>query len=65
MSLEVAPVSLRPYLTTCVNLCRVFDQLLGSEVLGNILSYTSERGYRIALLPFNGCGRCYFSLVLY
>lgn len=44
---EVTPVALRPYLTTYVNLCWVFGQLIGSGVLRGMLNYTNEWGYRI------------------
>ena len=44
---EVTPVQLRPYLTTYVNLCWVFGQLIGSGVLRGLLNYTDQWGYRI------------------
>lgn len=44
---EVTPVALRPYLTTYVNLCWVFGQLIGSGVLRGMLTYTDQWGYRI------------------
>lgn len=44
---EVTPTPLRPFLTTYVNLCWVFGQLIGSGVLRAMLTVTSEWGYRI------------------
>jgi len=44
---EVTPTSLRPFLTTYVNLCWVFGQLIGSGVLRGMLSVTSQWGYRV------------------
>ena len=41
------PVPLRCYLTTYVNLCWVFGQLIASGVLRGLLSTTSQWGYRI------------------
>ncbi|KAL6245551.1 hypothetical protein RBB50_007550 [Rhinocladiella similis] len=44
---EVTPTPLRPFLTTYVNLCWVFGQLIGSGVLRGLLDVKSEWGYRI------------------
>lgn len=44
---EVTPVALRAYLTTYVNLCWVFGQLVGSGVLRGMLLRTDEWAYRI------------------
>lgn len=44
---DVCPVQLRPYLTTYVNLCWVFGQLIGSGVLRGVLNRTDQWGYRI------------------
>ncbi|KAK4949951.1 hypothetical protein LTR10_011793 [Elasticomyces elasticus] len=44
---EVTPTALRPFLTTYVNLCWVFGQLIGSGVLRGMLNVTSQWGYRI------------------
>lgn len=44
---EVCPVSLRPYLTTYVNLCWVIGQLIAAGVLKGILSLNSQWAYRI------------------
>lgn len=44
---EVAPIPLRPFLTTYVNLCWVFGQFVGSGVLRGMLSTQGEWGYRI------------------
>lgn len=39
---EVAPVPLRPYLTTYVNLCWVIGQLIASGVLRGVLSLEGQ-----------------------
>ena len=44
---DVCPVQLRAYLTTYVNLCWVFGQLIGSGVLRSMLSRTDQWAYRI------------------
>jgi len=44
---EVCPVVLRCYLTTYVNLCWVFGQLIGSGVLRGVSGITDQWGYRI------------------
>lgn len=44
---EVCPVALRAYLTTYVNLCWVFGQLLGSGVLRGVSGIQSQWAYRI------------------
>lgn len=44
---EVCPVALRAYLTTYVNLCWVFGQLIASGVLRGMVSRTDDWGYRI------------------
>ena len=69
---EVCPTQLRAYLTTYVNLCWVFGQLIGSGVLRAQVLKTDQWSYRIPfgtsslyvsrifahrLQPFNGCGR--------
>jgi MFS transporter, SP family, general alpha glucoside:H+ symporter len=44
---EVCPIQLRAYLTTYVNLCWVFGQLIGSGVLRAMVASTSANAYRI------------------
>ncbi|OJJ45236.1 hypothetical protein ASPZODRAFT_143882 [Penicilliopsis zonata CBS 506.65] len=44
---EVCPVVLRPYLTTYVNLCWVFGQLIASGVLKAMEGRTDKWGYKI------------------
>jgi len=44
---EVCPVSLRPYLTTYVNLCWVIGQLLAAGILKGFVNNTTEWAYRI------------------
>lgn len=44
---EVTPVSLRPYLTTYVNLCWVFGQFLASGVLKGVSERQDQWAYRI------------------
>lgn len=44
---EVCPVSLRPYLTTYVNLCWVIGQLIAAGVLKGFTGITSEWAYRV------------------
>lgn len=44
---EVCPVALRAYLTTYVNLCWVFGQLIASGVLRGVITRHDEWGYRI------------------
>ncbi|GAA5901835.1 hypothetical protein JCM6882_008685 [Rhodosporidiobolus microsporus] len=46
---ELAPVALRPYLTSYVNLCWVMGQLIASGILKGVLDWDSEWGFR---LPF-------------
>jgi MFS transporter, SP family, general alpha glucoside:H+ symporter len=44
---EVAPVALRAYLTTYVNLCWVFGQFLSSGVLKGVANATGSIGYKL------------------
>lgn len=44
---EVCPVSLRPYLTTYVNLCWVIGQLIAAGILKAFVNDSSEWAYRI------------------
>ncbi|MCJ1230228.1 hypothetical protein MMC12_006900 [Toensbergia leucococca] len=44
---EVTPVALRAYLTTYVNLCWVFGQIVGSGVLRGLLVRTDQWAYRV------------------
>jgi len=44
---EVCPVALRAYLTTYVNLCWVFGQLIASGVLRAMVNRNDQWGYRI------------------
>lgn len=44
---EVCPVVLRPYLTTYVNLCWVFGQLIASGVLKGVAGRVDQWSYRI------------------
>ncbi|KGO43508.1 Major facilitator superfamily domain, general substrate transporter [Penicillium expansum] len=44
---EVCPVALRAYLTTYVNLCWVFGQLIASGVLKGLVEHTDQWAYRI------------------
>jgi MFS transporter, SP family, general alpha glucoside:H+ symporter len=44
---EVTPVTLRPYLTTYVNLCWVIGQLLASGILKGFVSGKSQWSYRV------------------
>ncbi|KAJ6007105.1 hypothetical protein N7499_000769 [Penicillium canescens] len=44
---EVCPVALRAYLTTYVNLCWVFGQLIASGVLKGLATRTDQWAYRI------------------
>jgi MFS transporter, SP family, general alpha glucoside:H+ symporter len=44
---EICPVALRAYLTTYVNLCWVFGQLIAAGVLRGFLSRTDQWAYRI------------------
>ncbi|KAJ5588167.1 hypothetical protein N7537_010845 [Penicillium hordei] len=44
---EVAPTHLRAYLTTYVNLCWVFGQLLSAGVLRGVLTRSDQWSYRI------------------
>lgn len=44
---EVTPVTLRPYLTTYVNLCWVIGQLLASGILKGFVGNTTQWAYRI------------------
>jgi len=44
---EVCPVSLRPYLTTYVNLCWVIGQLLAAGILKGFVNNSTEWAYRI------------------
>lgn len=43
----MAPTVLRPYLTTYVNLCWVFGQLISTGVLRGLLNNTTQWAYRI------------------
>jgi SP family general alpha glucoside:H+ symporter-like MFS transporter len=43
---EVCPVALRAYLTTYVNLCWVFGQLIATGVLTSFLKRSDEWAYR-------------------
>ncbi|RLV90777.1 Maltose permease MAL61 [Spathaspora sp. JA1] len=45
---EVAPTTLRVYLTTYVNVCWVFGQLISSGVIKGISTMNGEHAYRIA-----------------
>lgn len=47
---EVMPVCLRAYLTTYVNLCWVFGQLIGAGVLRGFLTRTDQWAYRMYVL---------------
>jgi SP family general alpha glucoside:H+ symporter-like MFS transporter len=49
---DVCPVSLRPILTTYVNLCWVMGQLIGSGVLRAVVSRTDKWAYKI---PYGEC----------
>lgn len=54
---EVAPVALRAYLTTYVNLCWVMGQLIASGVLRSLLDRaTWAIGLGVLLSPFSGYG---------
>ena len=44
---EVTPVTLRPYLTTYVNLCWVIGQLIASGILKGFVSGKSQWSYRV------------------
>ncbi|KXL48804.1 hypothetical protein M433DRAFT_22903 [Acidomyces richmondensis BFW] len=44
---EVAPVVLRPYLTSYINICWVFGHFLGSGILRALLNRTDKWGYKI------------------
>lgn len=44
---DICPVALRPYLTTYVNLCWVFGQLIAAGVLRAFLTREDEWAYRI------------------
>lgn len=44
---EVTPVTLRPYLTTYVNLCWVIGQLIGAGILKGFVGNDSQWAYRI------------------
>ena len=44
---EVAPVPLRPFLTTYVNLCWVFGQIIASGVLRSFVARTDDMAWRI------------------
>ncbi|KAF4305586.1 Sugar/inositol transporter [Botryosphaeria dothidea] len=44
---EVCPVALRAYLTTYINLCWVFGQLIASSVLRGMLTRSDKWGYKI------------------
>ncbi|CAI7603080.1 unnamed protein product [Penicillium viridicatum] len=46
-TLTVCPVALRAYLTTYVNLCWVFGQLIASGVLRGLVGNTDQWAYRI------------------
>jgi SP family general alpha glucoside:H+ symporter-like MFS transporter len=52
---EVCPTHLRPYLTTYVNLCWVFGQLIASGVLRGTLQPPTN-GATASPLPSSGCG---------
>ena len=63
---DVCPVKLRAYLTTYVNICWVFGQLIASGVLRSVLSRTDEWAYRIPfviqwLWPVPLIIGCYFA----
>lgn len=45
---EIAPASLRVYLTTYVNVCWVFGQLISAGVIKGISTMTDKYSYRIA-----------------
>lgn len=44
---EVAPVILRPYLTTFINMCWVIGQFFAAAVIRGSVDYLDERAYRI------------------
>ncbi|EKD17541.1 uncharacterized protein L3040_006658 [Drepanopeziza brunnea f. sp. 'multigermtubi'] len=44
---EVAPVKIRAYLTTYVNLCWVFGQLIAAGILKGLLNGTTQWAYKI------------------
>lgn len=44
---EVAPVNLRPYLTTFINMCWVIGQFFAAAVSRGSVDYTDSRAYRI------------------
>ncbi|KAJ5633532.1 hypothetical protein N7528_001374 [Penicillium herquei] len=44
---DICPVVLRPYLTTYVNLCWVFGELMATGVLSRMLDRTDQWSYRI------------------
>lgn len=44
---EIVPTQLRPFLTTYVNLCWVFGQLIASGVMRGMLSVNGQWAYRI------------------
>ena len=44
---EVCPVTLRPYLTTYVNLCWVIGQLIASGVLKGFVGRSDQWAYRV------------------
>jgi MFS transporter, SP family, general alpha glucoside:H+ symporter len=63
---EVCPVALRAYLTTYVNLCWVFGQLIASGVLRGVITRHDQWGYRIPfalqwLWPIPICIGVYFA----
>lgn len=47
---EVMPTCLRAYLTTYVNLCWVFGQLIGAGVLRGFLERTDQWAYRMLVI---------------
>jgi SP family general alpha glucoside:H+ symporter-like MFS transporter len=56
---EVCPVALRAYLTTYVNLCWVFGQLIATGVLTSFLKRTDEWAYRSKWSTFQTTPRAY------
>ncbi|CAK7206137.1 hypothetical protein SEUCBS139899_008921 [Sporothrix eucalyptigena] len=44
---EICPIVLRAYLTTYVNICWIFGQIIGAGVLRGLLNRTDEWAYRI------------------
>lgn len=47
-AMDIAPTTLRLYLTTYINCCWVFGQLISSGVVKAILQLSDPHAYRIA-----------------